>query len=88
MTARRWTYPLEWLDQLAKFGLAPDEKTAPRIVRDQVNQLYRHEIRRLRDRLRAGHVAKTDYVGLVIELRKKYWLLSFQPDDWEKICGR
>ena len=86
MTDHAWTYPQDLLDALARFGLAPGPDTPPRFVRDQVNALYRYEIRRLRDQLRAGLVAKADYVGLVIGLRKKYWPLSLQPDDWDRIC--
>jgi hypothetical protein len=88
MSDRAWTYPPELTDALAKFGLAPTPETPPRVCRDQLNELYRHEIRRLRDELLAGRVAKADYVGLVIVLRKKYWPLSLQPGDWEKICTR
>ncbi len=86
MSGREWTYPPELLEALAGFGLAPLAGTPPIIVRDQLNELYRFEIRRLRDQLRDGVVAKPDYVGLVIQLRKKYWPLSLQPGDWEKIC--
>jgi hypothetical protein len=87
MSDRAWTYPPELLDAVANFGLAPGPETPPRVVRDQLNELYRYEIRRLRDQLRAGLVEKADYVGLVIVLRKKYWPLSLQPHDWDKICG-
>jgi hypothetical protein len=87
MSDRAWTYPPELLDAVASFGLAPRPETPPLVVRDQLNELYRFEIRRLRDQLRSGVVAKADYVGLVIDLRKKYWPLSLQPGDWEKICG-
>jgi hypothetical protein len=86
MSDRAWTYPPELLAAVANFGLAPGPDTPPLVVRDQLNELYRYEIRRLRDELRAGIVAKADYVGLVIALRKKYWPLSLQPADWEKIC--
>ena len=81
-----WTYPAEWLDALGTFGLAPRPATPPRFVRDALNDLYRYEIRRLRDRLRSGIVAKPDYIGLVIALRKKYWLLSLVPEAWETVC--
>jgi hypothetical protein len=86
MTDDAWTYPRELLDALATFGLAPRPETPPRFVRDQLNELYRYEIRRLRDQLRAGIVQKPDYVGLVIALRKKYWPLTLQPAEWERIC--
>ena len=86
MTAGPWTYPPDLLDAIAVLGLVPTGRTPPALVRDQLRDLYRHELRRLRDRLRAGAVAKADYIGLVIELRKKYWMLTLAPDAWEKVC--
>jgi hypothetical protein len=73
------------MEALGRFGLAPSPETPPRLVRDQLNDLYRWEIRRLRDRLLAGEFPKADYVGHVIALRKKYWPLSFTPDQWESV---
>lgn len=82
-----WTYPAELRDALLTFGLAPLAESPPRLVRDQLSDLYRHEIRRLRDRLLAKEFPKADYVGHVIALRKKYWPLALTPEQWEKICG-
>lgn len=86
MSAERWRYPEELLTGLAEFGLAPTPHTPPRLVREQLSDLYRHEIRRLRARLLAGDVPKADYAGHVVALRKKYWPLSFTPEQLEKIC--
>lgn len=87
MTEGRWSYPPELRDAVAAFGLSPGPATPPGVVRDQLNDLYRYELRRLRDRLRAGKVEKADYVDLVVGLRKKYWPLTLTPAAWEKICG-
>ena len=73
------------LEALAGLGLAPREDTAPELLRDHLNDLYRFELRRLRDNLRAGRVAKADYIGHVLELRKKYWMLSVRLDKWKDI---
>jgi hypothetical protein len=81
-----WSYPPELIASLLAFGLAPRPDTPPRFVRDQLNDLYRYEIRRLRAQLLAGAFPKTDYVGLVITLRKKYWPLALTPEQWEKLC--
>ena len=86
MTTAPWTYPPDLRDALAGFGLAPRPDTPPVFVRDALSDLYRFEIRRLRDRLLAGRVAKADYIGLVISLRKKYWPLTLTPAAWEQIC--
>ena len=88
MTDTHWTYPAELAEALARFGLAPTPATPPAFVRDQLSDLYRYEIRRLRGRLLAGVFPKADYVGHVIALRKKYWPLSFTPAQWEQICGK
>jgi hypothetical protein len=82
-----WRYPPEWLGVLADLGIAPARETPPRLVRDHLNDLYRLEIRRLKQALLAHAFPKSEYVGRVIELRRKYWPLSFTPDQWERICA-
>jgi hypothetical protein len=57
-------------------------------VRAALNDLYRYELRRMRDRLRAGEIVRLEYLDRVIALRKKYWPLTLQLPAWEKICGR
>jgi hypothetical protein len=84
---RVWRYPPELTDALAGLGLAPSARTEPLLVRDALNGLYRYELRRLRDQLLAGVIARPDYIGVVITLRKKYWPLSMLPDVWVRICG-
>jgi hypothetical protein len=82
-----WLYPPELLSALVTFGLAPTPGTPPVFVRDALSDLYRYEIRRLRSRLLAEEFPKSDYIGLVIALRKKYWPLTMTPDVWERICA-
>jgi len=86
MTQEIWAYPPEFMEALPRFGLAPTPDTPPRFVRDQLSDLYRHEIRRLRDRLRAKEFPKKDYIGHVIALRKRYWPLALTPEQWDKVC--
>ena len=81
-----WSYPVELADALLTFGLAPTSATPPTLVRDQLSDLYRFEIRRLRDRLLAKEFPRAEYSALVVLLRKKYWPLSLTPQHWEKIC--
>jgi hypothetical protein len=80
--AERFTYHAAVLEALHAHGLAPDAATPPARVREALSDLYRYEIRRLRDRLLAGDVRKPDYVGHVIALRKQYWLLSVPVEMW------
>lgn len=70
------------LDQLAVHGMCPRASTPPALAREQVNDLYLHEIRRLRGRVRAREFPMGEYAARVIELRKRYWLLSRQTDEW------
>jgi hypothetical protein len=44
-----WCYPPELAEGLPGFGVAPRPDTPPRLVRDQLSDLYRFEIRRLRE---------------------------------------
>jgi hypothetical protein len=80
----RFEYAPEALEVLAGHGLCPTPDTPPALVRDALSDLYRFEIRRLKRRLLAGLVQKDQYLDLVIELRKQYWLLSVPPDRWTR----
>lgn len=82
-----WTYPPELAEALLAFGIRPTSATPPALVRDALNDLYRFELRRMRDRLRAGEIPKAAYIDLVIATRKRYWPLTLQPPAWERICG-
>lgn len=81
-----WIYPPELMTALLGHGVSPRPDVHPRFTRDYVSDLYRFEIRRLRDGRASGVVAKHDYVDRVIQLRKKYWVLTLEPSAWEKIC--
>ncbi len=70
------------LEALAGHGLAPGENTPPAAVRRALSDLYRYEIRALRDSLLAGRVRKERYIDHVLDLRRKYWLLSVPVDRW------
>ena len=70
------------LDTLAAHGLAPTPDTPPPVVRAALSDLYRYEIRRLRDSLLAGRVKKENYIDRVLDLRRKYWLLSVPVERW------
>ena len=64
------------LDALAAHGLVPTPDTPPQRLREAVNDLYRHEIRRLRDRCRAGEFPIAALAARVVALRRRYLLLS------------
>jgi hypothetical protein len=75
-------YTAEILDALAGHGLRPRPDTPPRVLRDAVNDLYRYEIRRLRDRCRAGEFPSSALAGHVVQLRRRYVLLSIPLARW------
>lgn len=77
-----YEYAPEALEQLAGHGLRPGPGTRPAVVREALNDLYRYEIRRLRQRLLAGQIAREGYAGHVIALRRQYWLLSIPVERW------
>ena len=77
-----YTYHQEVLDGLASHGLIPRPDTPPEQLRDAVRDLYRYEIRALRDRLLGGEFPKHDYAGRVVSLRQRYWLLSVPLQRW------
>ncbi|MBI1875207.1 MAG: hypothetical protein HYZ58_16345 [Acidobacteria bacterium] len=69
------------LESLAGLGIRPTASTTPERVRALVNELYRYELRRLRDRLLHKEFPKADYIPHVLELRRRYWVLSV-PVPW------
>jgi hypothetical protein len=79
-----YTYAGAILDALASHGLQPRTETPPAVLRDALSDLYRYEIRRLKQRLLRGEFPKQDYSRHVIELRRKYWLLSVPVRTWTR----
>ena len=75
-------YRPEVLDELARHGLAPGPETPAARLREQISDLYRFEIRALRDRCRAGEFATHELPARVVELRKRYVLLSIPVEHW------
>ena len=75
-------YKPDILEELARHGLKPRRATRPETLRAQINDLYRIEIRKLRDRCRAGEFPTSDLPSHVVELRKRYVLLSIPIAHW------
>jgi len=81
-TRMDYRYRPEVVEALARHGLAPRGDTPPQFLRDAVNDLYRYEIRRLRQRLLRKDFPKEAYVPKVVELRDKYLLLAMPMGEW------
>jgi hypothetical protein len=77
-----YTYHPEILDALAHHGLRPRPSTSPSQLRDAVLDLYKYEIKRLRAAVVAGAIRRPDYAVHIVELRKRYWLLSVPTGMW------
>lgn len=75
-------YHPEILEELARHGLKPKPDTRPALLREQINDLYRIEIRQLRDRCRAGEFPTQELPARVVDLRKRYLLLSVPLPRW------
>jgi hypothetical protein len=78
----RFRYRAEVLEQLLGHGVQPTDRTPPERVHEFVSDLYRYELRRLRDRLLGKEFPKPEYYGRVVDLRKRYPLISLRPDEW------
>jgi hypothetical protein len=74
-----YRYRPEVLKSLETHGIQPRPTTPPELVREFVNDLYRYEIRRLRDRLLRGEFPKDSYYDRVVTLRNKYSVLALKP---------
>jgi hypothetical protein len=77
-----YRYRAEVLAALWAHGVQPKETTPPQLVHDFVNDLYRYELRRLRDRLVRREIPKAGYYDRVVELRRKYPLVSLKASEW------
>ena len=77
-----YKYREEVLTELARHGLRPLPTTPPERLRDAVRDLDLFEIRRLRSELLGGRIQRNRYADHVVELRKKYPLLSLPVEFW------
>ena len=80
-----YTYHPKVFEELGRFGLRPKPTTQPTLAKAYVNDLYRHELRRLRARLVAREIPKEGYSDRVVEVRKRYGLLSVRVEFWTRV---
>ena len=79
---RAYQYRVAVLDELWTHGVHPTDHTRPELVHEFVSDLYRHQLRRLRQRLLSREFPKKDYAAQVITLRKRYRLISMPAAEW------
>jgi hypothetical protein len=80
--ADRVRYRADVLAQLLVYGVRPTEHTRPELVRDFVRDLYKYEIRCLRERYLRRDFPKIEYAGKVDALRRRYPVLALLPREF------
>ena len=70
------------LAQLAVHGVFPTPETRPELVHEFIRDLYRMELRRLRDQLVSEAIPKAGYADRVVALRHQYPLVSLKPHQY------
>jgi hypothetical protein len=78
----RYRYRPDVLAALAEHGVRPRSDTPPARALELVSDLYRFELRRLRDRLVRGEIRKAGYADHVVGLRRRYRLVSLRLEYW------
>ena len=78
----RYLYRRDVLDRLLEHGVRPTENTRPEVVHEFVSDLYRHELRRLRDRLLRKEFPKAEYFGRVVGVRNRYRVIAMRAGEW------
>jgi hypothetical protein len=77
-----YRYKPEILAQLADHGVIPKATTPPTTARSVVNEIYRYELRLLRDRYLVGEFSKKDYYDKVVEVRNRYPVMGVLTRHW------
>jgi len=75
-------YRREILDALWRHGVQPKPSTDPELVRNFVRDLYKYEIRRLRERYIRREFPKQEYSERVDALRRSYPVLAWPSRLW------
>jgi len=78
LSVHGYRYRPDVLEELAGYGVFPRPHTRPEVVLAFVRDLYRMELRRLRDRLVRNEIPKAGYADRVVALRRRYPLVSLK----------
>ena len=77
-----YTYRRDVLEHLLHHGVRPTPATSPQLVRDFVRDLYKYEIRALRERYLRREFSKREYAERVDALRRRYPVLALKPSEF------
>ena len=80
--AERFRYRPDVLEHLLRHGVRPTDRTPPRLVRNFVRDLYKYEIRCLRERYLRRDFPKIEYARRVDQLRRRYPVLALQAREF------
>lgn len=69
--------------ELQAKGIAWGEGDTPAGLKERLNDLYLTEVRRLRDRQRAGEIPRRDYAAHAEALKQSFSLLGLPLHLWE-----
>jgi len=75
-------YRPDVLEHLLRHGVRPTDHTRPDLVRDFVRDLYKYEIRCIRDRYLRRDFPKKEYAGRVEALRRRYIVLALHAREF------
>lgn len=77
-----YQYRRDVLELVWRHGIMPTERTPPALARGYVRELYKYEIRRLRERYLKQAFSKREYAVRVDALRQQYPVLALVPERW------
>jgi hypothetical protein len=80
--AVRFLYRTDVLEQLLRHGVRPTARTPPDLVRGFVRDLYKYEIRLLRERYIRREFPKQEYAARVDALRRRYPVLALHAREF------
>jgi hypothetical protein len=80
--AGAFVYRRDVLEWLLQHGVRPTSRTPPGLVRDFVRDLYKYEIRCLRERYLRGDFPKIEYASRVDALRRRYPVLALHAREF------
>lgn len=72
----------EVVAELESHGVTVGPDDTPESLRERLNDAYLEDVRKLRDRQRAGEIPLRDYAGHVERLKLSYPLLAVRLEDW------
>jgi putative PIG3 family NAD(P)H quinone oxidoreductase len=78
----RFLYRADVLAALPRHGVCPTPRTRPELVRSYVRDLYKWEIRKLREQYLRGEFSKQEYWNRVDALRRRYPVLALLPQQF------